>query len=323
MNAGTDETWHVGALKNVLISFDTINHDRIYGNIGQEEHSLKIGIDAKSLIDFPFDNVTLYQLFLTSRLSLSGISIPVRLKSNRIVGVKTNGDTLELPALFPQNYDIPTPLPTDNPLQKTTEYKSTIIDEIPVSEMKEFIGEFTIETNPDGLNYQQNILEKGAKLTVDFEMDIPMDFSMYNHHQSDTIKFDMFTPDLIDIMHALNLKMIVKNAFPIDADVSVCFLDSAYNRVMIIYEGKISGGEIGADFHVVKPETVNVEIDLLADEVSVLKKVRYISLISTLDTKNNEEVKIFAGSEKEGYLSIKTGARAKFQAGTLVDDYIK
>jgi hypothetical protein len=322
LSAATDTIPRTGSLGS-SISFDNYDYNRVYGNIGNEIYTLKTSVDAGSLIDFPVDNVTLYQLLLTSRVSLNGISIPLKLKNNRIAGVKANGDTLELSPIFPPNYDVPSPLPTDNPLQKTTENKSEIIAAVPLSEMKEFFGEFTIETNPLDLSNQQNILEKDANLRVDFDMDVPMDFSMDNHPESDTIPFDMFTSELIDLIHGFNLKMILKNAFPIDVDVSVDFLDSAYNPVLSIYEGKIAGGEMNPDFHVVKPKIVNVEIDLLAHEVLALKKIRYISVVSLLDTKDKGEVKIFAGSEEEGYLSIKTGARIKFKAGALIKDYLK
>jgi hypothetical protein len=129
----------------------------------------------------------------------------------------------------------------------------------------------------------------------------------------------MFTPDFIELIVGLNLKMILRNAFPIDAYIVVHFLDSAYNSVLTIYEGKIGGGETGQNLHVVKPEIVNIEIDLLAHEVLVLKKVHYISVVSAFDTKDNGEVKIFAGSEKEGYISVKAGARAKLKAGALIN----
>ncbi|MDR0618643.1 MAG: hypothetical protein LBG17_01955 [Bacteroidales bacterium] len=321
-STATNTSPSTGSL-NTAISFVSYNYNRIYGYIGSETYTLRSSVNSEKLTDIPVDNVTLYQLFLTSRISLNGISIPARLKSNRAAGIKTNGDTLELPPLFSENYDIPSPLPTDNPLQKTTEHKSEIRAAVPLEEMGQFFGEFVFETNPSDLNYQQNILESGANVAIDFDLDVPMDLSLVNYNLSDTVPFDMFTSDMIDMIHEFNLKMILKNAFPIDADVSVRFLDSAYNTALIIYEGKISGGEVGQDLHVVKPEIINVPIDLLADETLALRKIRYISVVSKLDTKNSSEVKIFAGNEGEGYLSVKAGVRVKLKAGTLVKDFLK
>ncbi|MDR1973649.1 MAG: hypothetical protein LBQ31_03130 [Bacteroidales bacterium] len=322
LSTATNESPQVGSM-TANISVNDYSYNRIYGNVGQENHSVRAAVDASSLRNIPVDEITLYQLFLTSRLSLNGISIPIKLSRNRIAVVKIDGDTLDLPSLFPDNFIIPTPLPTDNPLQKTTEQQSEIMALIPIMEVKEFFGEFDIAANPTDLGYSQNVLDRDANVAFDFDMDVPMHFSMDNYDLSDTIPFNVLSPEIIKVIRELNLKMIVKNAFPIDADISVQFLDSVYNPIITVYAGKIAGGELGTDFHVVRPEVQNMSLDLLGEDAAKLKDVRHVSIISEFDTKDNGEVKIFAGSEKEGYISMKAGVRVKLQAGSLIKDYIK
>jgi hypothetical protein len=311
----------IGAL-NTAISFNAFKYNRIYGNIGYDMHKLEIAVDASSLNSFPIDNVTLHEILLTSKISLNGVSIPVRLKENRVYGVKTSGDTASLFSIFDENFIVPTPLPTDNPLQKTTEVENKIEANIPIKEITQFVGKFTMETNPEDLGLQQNILEDGANVAIDFNMDIPMHLSIKNYNLSDTIKFDMLNSDMVDMIHGFNLKMILKNAFPIDANISVRFLDSTYNSILTIYEDTIGGCELGQDLHIVKPQIKNIAIDLLAHQVLALKNTRYISVIARFDTKDQGEVKIFAGNENEGYISLKAGVRAKLKVGTLLNDYL-
>ncbi len=334
-NLSTANSVGTGSL-NTVVSFGDFDYSRFYGNIGNEEHTFQASIPAEGLLNIPVDELFLYQFLVNSNITLTNLSIPTKVKSNKIGVITETNQSIELTPIFnDENNVIEYPLPTDVPFEKTTHAHQDILDGLrgkglEINDTKEFFCEFTIETNPanaGGLR-SQNVLEKGAKVTLSFDVDVPMDFKMVNYHLSDTIPFDLFTPDQINLIHFFNLKMILVNAFPIDADIVVQFLDENKDTVMTIYKGHIEGAEVGADFHVIKPATpATIEISLLAEAVETLKSVRSISYAATFDTQdiseNDGRVQIFAGSDKEGYMSFKAGVRAKLKAGTLIEDFVK
>ncbi len=315
---------------NTVVSFGEFDYSRFYGNIGNTEHSFDASIAAEGFLEIPVDELILHQFFLNSNITLTNLSIPVKVKSNNIGVITNTNERINLSPLFNEtNNIIEYPLPTDVPFEKTTHAHQDILEGLhgmglEINKAKEFFGEFKIETNPVDAVPSQNVLEKGAKVTLGFDVDLPVDLEMMNYHLSDTMPFDMFTPDQINLLHSFNLKMILINAFPIDADIIVQFLDENQDTVLTVYNGHIEGAEIGADFHVVKPAApTTIEIDLLAGEMEKLKRVRSIFYAATFDTQNSGRVQIFAGSDKEGYMSFKAGVRAKLKAGVLMEDFVK
>jgi hypothetical protein len=312
------------------VSFGNFDYNRFYGNIGREEHSFQASIATEGLLNIPVEELILHQFLVNSNITLTNLSIPVKVRSNKIGVITETNESKDLSPIFDEtNNIIEYPLPTDVPFEKTTHAHQDILEGLhglglEINKTKEFFGEFTIETNPTDLAPSQNVLEKGAKVTFGFDVDIPVDLEMNDYHLSDTMPFNMFTPDQINLLHFFNLKIILINAFPIDADIIVQFLDENQDTVMTIYNGHIEGAEIGADFHVVKPSApTTIEVSLLAEEMEKLKRVRSIFYAATFDTQDKGRVQIFAGSDKEGYMSFKAGARAKLKAGVLMGDFLK
>jgi hypothetical protein len=330
LNTATNTVLVTDGRISTEVSFGNFDYNRFYGNIGREEHSFQASIATGGLLNIPVEELTLHRLLVNSDITLTNLSIPVKVKSNKIGVITETNESKELSPIFDEtNNIIEYPLPTDVPFEKTTNAHRDILEnkELEINKTKEFFGEFTIETNPADLVPSQNVLEKGAKVTLGFDVDVPVDLGMNDYHLSDTMPFDMFTPDQINLLHFFNLKMILINAFPIDADIIVQFLDKNQDTVMTIYNGHIEGAEVGTDFHVVKPSVSTIEVSLLAEEMEKLKRVSSISYSAIFDTQknsqNNGRVQIFAGSDKEGYMSFKAGVRAKLKAGVLMGDFLK
>ncbi|MDE5703916.1 MAG: hypothetical protein K2H70_03730, partial [Bacteroidales bacterium] len=65
-----------------------------------------------------------------------------------------------------------------------------------------------------------------------------------------------------------------------------------------------------------------LDTELSSDEVAMLNDTKSIRVWATISTYNQGEAKIYANSDKEGFLRVKLGARAMLHLGSVIGGLI-
>ncbi|MDE6441100.1 MAG: hypothetical protein K2K51_08820, partial [Bacteroidales bacterium] len=98
------------------------------------------------------------------------------------------------------------------------------------------------------------------------------------------------------------------------------FLDAEGNVLFSPVDGDtIAGGRV-ENLHVVEPAIYRLDTELTSDEVAMLADTKSIRVWANINTYHQEEVKIYANSDTEGFMRLKLGARALLRLGSALGD---
>lgn len=248
---------------------------------------------------------------LIANIKVSGVSAPLRLAKSSVL-VHNQKEPASVP-LIPDNYDVPYPAIDADPMEKESKVAHSITDLL-IDRPSKVSYAIDALLNPDEEQTQLHAIRTGAALAVGLAFDVPLCFSADRYALSDTMEFQMGDLDSNTTLTYLGLKFIVKNAFPIDINLSMHFLDADYNKLFsLFHDDSISGGKIGPapGYHVVEPTVSRFDDELDVAETALVRKARYLALDIKLGTTDNQTVKIYVDGKKEGYVDVKVGARIK------------
>ncbi|MEG1762834.1 MAG: hypothetical protein RR256_04410, partial [Bacteroidales bacterium] len=272
------------------------------------------GLENQQVNGFQFNNANLI-LEITN-----GASMPVRLEQSSVEAFYKQTSPVKIDML-PDNYDLPYPAPTDQPMEKIST-TNTSIDDLIINFPTAFGYSMQGFSNPDENKAIRNVIDKNSSIGLNMYVDVPLDFSVDNFVMKDTFPLSLATIEpYLDLLELFELKMIITNAFPIDAILSLAFLDKNTDTLFTMaVDQLIHGGEVNAKTgHVVKPTLSFLSQVLHKDQIPLLRDVKYIGVHAKMSTTDKKKVKIYQDTGKEGFLAIKIGTRLKIQAGSLLN----
>lgn len=305
----SDSVCHYGSFSLEGI-FSDMEVGRLDGFLGKMSYDLSgdlsvagLGLDRMSDIDFKHASVT-------AELKVSGLSAPLRVESSALNVFFANSEE-EMP-LFPDGYAPAYPEIGSDPMEKT-EYREIDVSPLIGERPKRMQYAIRGKVNPEADRTSLQALEEGASLSLGLTCDLPVWFSADRYCMVDTI--DIFGDQIGEDKRIdyFQLKSIVKNAFPLDMDVKIRFLDRNYRELFVLCEDRrVGAAPVGSDMHVVDPVVMRFDDPLSSEQADVMGKAAYAEISSRISSIGKGNVKIFAPSDKEGFLDVKVGFRAKF-----------
>ncbi|MDE7090690.1 MAG: hypothetical protein K2O53_03105, partial [Bacteroidales bacterium] len=220
--------------------------------------------------------------------------------------------------MFPDNYTLPYPEPTASVLEKTNVQQISVL-ELLAHKPKDFT--YLIDATLNGgenNDVSHNVIERNSGLDMDIACDIPMHMSVNQFIVDEILPFSSI--DKADMIKRFFLKGIVTNAFPLEVYMHMDFLDASGNVLFSPVDGDtIAGGRV-ENLHVVEPAIYRLDTELTSDEMAMLEVTKSIHVWANINTTHQEEVKIYANSDTEGFMLVKLGARAMLRLGSVLGD---
>lgn len=256
---------------------------------------------------------------LIADIQVAGISTPLRIETSDVRLV--NKDNQVPVALFPENYDVAYPDYNADPMVKESVQESSV-GSLLVDRPNRFTFELHGLVNPESDKSLMQAIEKDGTVSVGLTCDLPAWFSADEYLLDDTVSMFIKGIDENTIINYFELKTIMKNAFPLDMDLTVVFLDENYQEVFTLFEDRpAKGGEVGPepDLHVQTPQVTTCEDILEKEQCDLVRTASYIAVRAKVSSIENKVVKIYATSETEGFLDVKLGFRARITQKGLFD----
>lgn len=293
------------------LSMTSMDFARVDGYMAQIPYNLTGELPVSGLSAQKMENINFKTASIHANIIVDGMSVPLRIEKSDVVLDNANGTSRV--QLIPDNYDITYPLYNASPMVATSELESTL-ENLVVDKPKSFSFDMTGKVNPDADRNVLQALEEGANVSVGLVCDVPMWFSAERYMLEDTIPFALEGMGSDILLHYLEFKTIVKNAFPLDMEVTLTFLDGNYDSIYsLLVDYPVKGGVVGPepDLHVQEPVVTTSENRLYAEIANKVKAADYVRLAAKVRSTDQKVVKVYATSETEGFLDIRMGFRAK------------
>ena len=169
---------------------------------------------------------------------------------------------------------------------------NTLINNFP----KNVIYNVTSQSNPTGLVYT-NFITDTSQFDVNLELDLPLHGTVTNFMFQDTVKYN-FNLNTNNV-EAITVRTYISNGFPLDVDMSIVFVDSAYNVIdSLIPHAKqlvMPSASIGSNGIVTTATQNTADFTIPSSVIPQLNKVKYILMGATVNSINNgtTNVKIY------------------------------
>ena len=197
-------------------------------------------------VDF-WDDITGDYTFADPRINMTfhnTVGVPLEVNAN-LTGYNTDGVAQDLHPTTPLVPDYPrTEADIDAGVTSTKSYhkdNSSIVDlmALPPNDRITYEGSVNLNPGADPVDMATpNIVKSGTSISVDMEIDIPMDFTATNLELRDTI-------DDIDISNSEKIKfgklvIVTKNGLPLDVAIDKVYLtDAMYQKLDSVYDATI------------------------------------------------------------------------------------
>ena len=305
--------------------FDKIVYKRIEGYIGQFDINFADALDVSLLQNLDVEDIQFYGGTIDVTSTLNGCSVPIYIQKSGLVCHFGSGYPDEQVEMFPEKYTLPYPEPTAASLTKTSVHQINI-HELLSHKPKSF--DYVVQATLNGSENesaapQVNVIDRSSGLDMDITCDLPLHMRINQFILDDTIAFNSI--EQVDMIKRFFLKGIVTNAFPLEVYMHLDFLNENGKVLFSPVKGDtIAGGRVNSEtLHVEEPGFYRLDTELSSNEVAMLKQTRFIRVWANISTYDKGEAKIYADSEKEGYLRVKLGARAILRAGGLIGGQLK
>ncbi len=173
---------------------------------------------------------------------------------------------------------------------------------------KYFEYEFKGVSNPNSNNSSNFILDTSqAKLNVQIEL--PLKGTLNNYLILDTLDFEL---DSTNALNSAIFRTYVNNAFPIDADLQIYFLDENYNKIDSLYNQRtivIPSSSIDANGRTTNSTKQTIDTPVNKSRLQKITDSKYALIDARLATKNKGQtiVKFY----NDYRLNIKVGVKAQ------------
>lgn len=297
-----------------------IKYKSIEGYMGVMPISFVGDLPVIELTKWNIKDLQFYEGYIKMYSTVYGCSVPILINSSNIKCYfkSPKPGSADIP-LFPENYILPYPEATANPLEQKSQVEADIKDLLIQMPYKFEFGVNATVNGDTTTGKQTNIIERNSGLKMNMVCDIPLRMRIDDCEISDTINFGGV--DKIETIKQLILKGIVTNAFPIEMIVSIDFLDERGNVLFSpISRDTVGAGVVGPapDLHVIEPTIYRFDRTLTFEELQMLQHTKLIRVWAVMSTYKDQEAMIYANSDKEGFLGVKMGARAVLQLGSFV-----
>ncbi len=298
-------------------SLSRLLYDRIEGYIGQFPIRFSGKLDV-GLQNLNVEDVSFYEGTVDIASTLRGCSVPVFINSSDLICHFASDYPAAEVEMYPENYTLPYPEPTASVLEKTDVRQ---VDVLSLLSHKPKDFSYLIDAVLNGgenNDVSHNVIERNSGLDMDIACDIPMHMAVNQFIVDEVLPFSSI--DKVDLIKRFFLKGIVTNAFPLEVYMHMDFLDADGKVLFSPVDGDtIAAGRV-ENLHVVEPAIYRLDTELTSDEVAMLADTKSIRVWANINTYHQEEVKIYANSDTEGFMRLKLGARALLRLGSALGD---
>ncbi|HXU25824.1 MAG TPA: hypothetical protein VN698_01225 [Bacteroidia bacterium] len=288
-------------------TFTNVAYNSIIGYLGQQflspsTDTIPITLFQNSLLNngatFHILN-PLIKVFLTNSYGL-----PIKASFNIFEGYSPGPPATNYP-ITGSGIPNPIPIPTATTigqsaidsfsLDKNNSNIFTLINQLP----KNLIYNVNSQSNPLGPVYS-NFITDSSQFKIDMELDLPLEGTASNFLFQDTVaySFDMNT----DQVKSITVRSYINNGFPVDVNMRLAFVDSAYNVIDELispitptYQLIIPSASIGANGMVAFPTASSHDFIIPSSVIPQLNKVKHILIGAIANTINGgtTNVKIY------------------------------
>ncbi|MDE5609208.1 MAG: hypothetical protein K2I66_02350, partial [Bacteroidales bacterium] len=291
-----------GTLGNMLFS-------RLEGYMGKVNFSFGGELPITGLGLERMKDVNLNAATINTDFLLNGVSAPVRLAKS-VIEVHNQAGPQEL-EVFEPDYALPYPAIDKVPMQEETLTKTDVKDVL-VDRPTHISFWMLGSLNPNDERDQLQAFEQNSFIRMSLACDVPAWFSADNYTLYDTVAISFADKDTE--INYLEIKTIFKNAFPLDFNVDLIFLNRNYSPVLALFEDRlVESAAVGPEpaLHVTTPTVQNFYDELTDEQVAAIRSASYAVIRAKVNSYQKGDVKIYMPSENEGFFNAKVGFRAK------------
>jgi hypothetical protein len=286
--------------------------EEIHGDFGtQSIFDFSDTIPMQLFNNFQFGNIAFTNPALTFNFSNS-FGVPIGLNFNKIEAIEENtGNKLLLTGL-PSSFVIESP--TSANLTKVSSLvlspgNTDNIETILAPTPKKLVLDIGGEVNPGG-GPSVNFITDESKLSVNVELNMPLEGYASNFIIRDTIPLSLDLPDFIDFVE---FRLGAENGLPARIAARLIMVDENYDFLIELTDGKttfLEAAPVDANGRVT--ESINTIVDLRLEQADVpkLRQSKYLVIEATANTFQvgvQQVVKLYADYE----IGIRLGMKAQ------------
>jgi len=292
---------------NILFNIGNIKLNSSYGWIGQYDTLLlqnqELNIDlfkgnftGNVKFNDPHLNMTVHNSF-GLHMGFGFENSYARMKDGTVVSLDINPDIfiLHAPELGHEGESETTILSINR--------DGSNIDDIFSTDLEKLVYSVRISTNPPEAESPYNFLLKSSAVSVEYEFELPMNLRVKDLVLQDTINFDLGgnkQDSQLDI-NALQVRIETDNGMPVDVNLQVYFVDSAYQVLDSLFTDEnrqiLISGEVDPVTNRVTASTNNVSvIDVPQSKFDNILNAAFAFIQATVETTNNgqSDVKFYS-----------------------------
>lgn len=195
------------------------------------------------------------------------------------------------------------------------------IDEVANTDLSYFVYSVMVITNPEG-EVSSNFILDSSRISVEYEMVLPMNLRAENFGLKDTVDFDLeeIIPeeDSDFEIESLQIRLETDNGMPVDINLLVTLTDSAYNVLDSLFteENKniLPSGILDANGVVIAPTHNEIILDFPSDRIDLIRKTKYVNVNGSFETTNEGQTYVKFYSYYN--VDFKLGAKADISLST-------
>ena len=207
----------------------------------------------------------------------------------------------------------------------TIRIDSTIsnINELTNSNISEFRFSARAFTNPPGSDRAGNFMLDTSRVSVDYEIELPMNIRVQDFILEDTVEFDLAGIDIEQgdfEINSLEIKIKTTNWLPVDIKVQVYMVDSNYNPLDTLFDA--SNTHILPSRNVVNgivdlPSEEEKTITVISDNFEAVKDTKYLLIEATMESteEGQKPVKLYSYYSIDFNVSVKLEPRIETKRG--------
>jgi len=193
-------------------------------------------------------------------------------------------------------------IPAKTPIAINTA-NTTNLDTLISSVSKYLIVQSSATTNKDGKTAELNYILGNSQLTVDTEIDVPLEGYATGFERFDTIDVDG-TFDVDNSLKSIIIRLVLNNGFPLEINGSMYFVDAFGNQLknngvdidlLKLNPTILASAKVDANGSVTAPTTTINDIVISSDVLPLLKTAKNLIFKTSIGTTNgaaNKSVKL-------------------------------
>ncbi len=184
-------------------------------------------------------------------------------------------------------------IPAKTPITINTS-NTTNLDQLISSVSKYLIVQSSATTNKDGKTAELNYILGNSQLTVDTEIEVPMEGYATGFERQDTIDVDG-TFDVDNALESVIIRLVLNNGFPIEIAGSMCFIDAFGNTLknngvvidlLKLNPTILASGKVDANGNVTASTTTINDIVISSEILPLLKTAKKLIFKTSIGTAN-------------------------------------